>query len=306
MCLFGISFGVVFCTACLVHADTVVSFAAAPLWLSSTHVLEGESVMISTVVMKKKSERVDGVVTFKSGTSTISSAPFSLPSTESGAVVSVSWVPNPGSHNISAHISQVSVGEQAAHTATELSSVQSKEVVIVRADTDRDRVADSEDGDDDNDGITDTDEKKNGTNPKVSDSVQRTPEVAGVATTTDGLIEQARTIASSTHNALLRSTESFRLNGAEYFDMKLQEAEKKRADKIAAVQKLPSIDDIAEKKMLPLSEQFADASGILEGVTIQAYRLLVQLFSNIYAFYLVLIFLVLWILRTIWKRFSIT
>ncbi len=287
-CLFAVSFGLVFCCALYVHADELVSFATAPLWLSSTHITEGKSVQVSTVVMKKDAESAHGTVTFFADSAVIGSADFSLSSDVGGAVVAVSTVPAKGSHKISAKISKVTVmqggKEQTIAIAEE---IKSSETLVVDPDNDRDGIPDATDPDDDNDGVPDSVEIKNGTNPFVADAPVAAPAVAGAATTNaNGYVDQATNIAKSTGSNVFQTTESLRAKGKDYFDAK-------------------SKGDVSGFGSTTNADILKNPSGILAAAKSYAYKAGSFVFGNIYAFYLILILFVLWLLRKIWRRYSL-
>lgn len=290
LCLFGLSFGLVFCTACFVGAETV-SFASNPIWLSTTRTTEGVPVRVSTVVMKGGEGEASGTVTFYAGSKVIGSSEFSLPSSVGGAVVAVSFIPLAGTHAISAKIN----GDTTAE-------IRAKESLIIDPDNDRDAIADASDPDDDNDGVSDVDEKKEGTDPLKKP--EQKGQVAGMSTSTKGLANDAKAKAASIGGTLFAQSEDWRVAGATYFDEKIADAEAQKARKQAELTREPSIDEmLVEPK--PLMEQVSDASGMLETMKIQGFKALSFVFNNVYAFYIIIILFVLWLLRKFWRRHSL-
>ena len=287
-CLFAVSFGVVFCCALYVHADELVSFATSPLWLSSTHVTEGRSVTISTVVMKKDAESAQGTVTFFADGTVVGSADFSLSSDVGGAVVAVSTVPSKGTHKISAKISKVTVTQGGKEqTIAVAEEIKSAETLVVDPDNDRDGIPDATDPDDDNDGVPDSVEIKNGTNPFVADAPAAAPAVAGAATTSvSGIVDKATDIAKSTGANVFQTTESLRAKGKDYFDAK-------------------SKGGVSGFGSTTNADLLKNPTGILETAKSYAYKTGAFVFGNIYVFYLILILFVLWLLRRIWRRYSL-
>lgn len=304
--LFALSFGLVFSATYVANAEEAVSFASSPLWLSQTHVTEGVTVQVSTVVMKKEVDSAQGTVTFLSDAKVIGTADFSLSSTVGGAVVAVSFVPQIGVHGISAQISKVTVsrdGKEVVSTVPQ--SIQATEKVTVDPDTDRDTLTDAIDPDDDNDGILDAEEVKAGTNPKVKEVSKQEPVVAGAASTSLDIVSQAKVLAEKSGSSVFQKTENFRLNSAAYFDDKKTAAIKARDAKRAdAVPKDVDLDTLIEDKP-SLREQVGDRSGMLENAKVQSFSILSMIFNNKYAFYLISIFFVLWMVRKIWKRYSL-
>lgn len=305
LCLFGLSFGIVFCAACFASAESV-SFASNPIWLSDASVTEGTPVQVSTVITKQSDEAISGTVTFYAGEAVIGISDFSLTKNVGGVVVAVSWVPSRGTHGISAKITRAVVSRAGTEESLPISGeVKAKETLIVAPDNDRDAIADANDTDDDNDGIADADETRNGTDPLTKEAAPA-PQVAGAATSS-GALGKATDIAKNTGALIFAETEELRNSAADYFDAKLAETEAARKAKQEAAKPNDGADLgkllVAEPKSL--TDQVKDTSGLLEGIKMQAYKMLSFIFGNIYAFYIVLIFIVLWILRKIWKRFSL-
>lgn len=286
--LFALSFGLVFSAAYVAHADTQVSFAESPLWLDATQVLEGEDVRVSTVVMKKDAERASGTVDFYAGGIVVGSADFSLSETIGGAVVGVSFSPKPGTYAISAKITKVTVvrdgKEQVIAVAEE---IKSKETLRVALDTDRDAIPNETDTDDDGDGVSDANEVKTGTNPLLKEVVG-VPEVAGAATSSsgvEGVVAQAKEVAGPLGARIVETSEGVRTKGAEYFK------EKVAGSNVAGFAS-SSID-------------VRNPMGILEMVKNNSFKAGAFVFGNVYAFYLIALFLILWMLRKLWKRHSL-
>src|SRR5690606_35244856 len=114
--------GVAFCAVCFANAQEV-SFVSNPVWLSTSRTTEGETVILSTVITKSGAETVSGTVEFFANDSSVGVADFSLPSDAGGAVVSVSFVPSPGAHAISAKVTRAVIvrarGEETVRVAGE-------------------------------------------------------------------------------------------------------------------------------------------------------------------------------------------
>jgi hypothetical protein len=304
LCLFGFSFGIVFCAACFACAQEV-SFVSNPLWLSAASTTEGQTVQASTVVTKQGTDSVSGTVTFYAGGEALGTSDFMLSSGTGGAVVSLSFVPKKGAHTVSAKITRAAVSRGGAEeTVTVAGEAKATEALVVAPDNDRDEIADAKDADDDNDGVSDEDESKAGTNPLVKETSASVGTVAGTSTE---LVGQATDIAKNTSAMLLSKAEGLRTTAANYFDTKLKEAEaaKKTAQEAAVPEDGTDLDKIFVAEPKPISEQVKDSSGILAGVKVQAYKALSFIFNNVYAFYIILIVFVLWILRKIWRRHSL-
>ncbi len=291
LCLFGLSFGVVFCAACFANAQAV-SFVSNPLWLSSSHVTEGVSVQASTVITKQNAESVSGTITFYSNGKSIGTSDFTLPARVGGVVVAVSWAPEKGTHLVSAKVTRAVSGASQDLNVSE--EVKAKETLVVDPDNDRDGIADASDPDDDNDGASDASEVKNGTDPLKKEVTQSTaPAVAGAATTSvSGLVTQAKDIADPIGENVFETTEGWREKGKEFFDGKV--AGTSNVDGFASTTNADFVKDPKKGVM-----------GIWDMVKMYAYKTGSFIFGNVYAFYIFFILLVLWIIRKIWKRYSL-
>lgn len=290
LCLFGLSFGIVFCAACFANAQTV-SFVSNPLWLSSSHVTEGVSVQASTVIIKQNAESVSGTITFYSNGKSVGTSDFTLPSNVGGVVVAVSWAPGEGTHLVSAKVTRAVFGASQDLNVSE--EVKAKETLVVDPDNDRDGIADANDPDDDNDGMSDVEEKKNGTDPLKKEAIQSAaPSVAGASTTVSGIVAQTKDIADPIGESVFETTEGWREKGKEYFDGKV--AGTSNVDGFASTTNADLVKD--PKK---------GALGIWDMVKMYAYRTGSFIFGNVYAFYIFFILLILWLLRKIWRRYSL-
>lgn len=274
--------------ASLAHAE--VSFVSNPIWLSDSHVTEGVSVTVSTVITKRDLESVEGTVTFYAGGNAIGSADFSLPQNVGGTVVAVSFVPEKGAHTVSAKITRAVAGDSKELAVSE--EVKAEETLTVEIDTDRDGVSDAEDADDDNDGASDVDEKAKGTDP-LKKEASATPSVAGLSTTSpSALIEEAKDIAGPLGETVFETTENWREKGKEYFD--------------ANVAKTSNVNGFASSTNAALvSNPKEGVMGIWEMVSAYFFKAGAFIFGNVYAFYLFFILLILWMLRRAWRRYSL-
>lgn len=76
------------------------------------------------------------------------------------------WTPSYGEHTISATLSRIELHKVGSSTeAVTITSALAEDSIFVDYDTDKDGTGNKEDEDDDGDGITDTQEKKDGTDP---------------------------------------------------------------------------------------------------------------------------------------------
>ena len=297
--LFGVSFSVAFAAVSFADAQEV-GFVSNPVWLSTEKTTEGETVTASTVITKSGGEAVSGTVEFFANTASIGTADFSLPADVGGVVASVSFVPAKGSHAVSVKITRAVVARgTGAEEVPVTAEAKAAKSLTVEPDNDRDKIPDATDADDDNDGVSDTDEKTQGTDPKVKEVA--TPTVAGTSTSSiDGATESAKDIMAT----VFSQTETLRHSMANYFDRKIEETAQARAEKQAAASKLPDI----EEKVLnpkPLTEQIEDTSGFLEGFKIQFYKIGSFFTDNVLVFYGIGVLILLAVLRKLWRRHSL-
>jgi len=288
LCIFALSFGAVFCAACVVHAE--VGFVSNPLWLSASNVTEGSKVQVSTVVTKENVEEAEGTVTFYSDGKEIGTSDFSLPPDVGGVVVSVSFVPEDGTHSVTAKVTRAHAGEKEVTVAAE---VKAKETLRVEPDTDRDSISDAKDEDDDNDGVSDAEETKQGTDPKKNETASvATPKVAGASTSPSAIIEQAKEITGPIGETVIETTEGWREKGKDFFDTKS-----------AGKQNVKGFASTTNKDLV--SNPKEGVMGIGEMVLAYAYKAGAFIFGNVYAFYLFFLFLILWLLRKMWRKYSL-
>jgi hypothetical protein len=263
LCAFALSFGIVFCAACVANAD--VGFVSNPLWLSSSHVTEGVAVNVATAITTQGVERVDGTVSFFANEKEIGTADFLIPSNAGGVVVAVSWVPGAGTYSVSAKITRAVAGNAQDLNVTE--EVKADEPLVVEAE--RDVVSTQGRG------------------------AAAAPAVAGAATTSvGGIIEQAKSIAGPVGAEVIETTESWREKGKEYFDGKVVET-----GNVQGFASTTNKDLVSNPK--------EGVMGIWEMVQAYFYKVASFIFSNVYAFYIFFILLILWLLRKIWRRYSL-
>ena len=243
-------------------ADEAVSFATAPLWLSTTHIVEGASVRVSTVVTKAGNVSAAGAVTFYSDGKSVGSANFSLPAATPGAVVAVSWIPSVGAHHISAKITRASLSQNGQNKPVESAAeITSEDVLTVEA------------------------------KPEPVKTVAATTTQAAAASGSD-IASQATDIAKSTGNSIFQKTEEFRAAGNEFINKQLAASDAEHAEGFAS-------------SSGAIMGNIKDWKGIVAGAKTVALKAGSFIFGNIYAFYIFFILLILYILRKIWKRYSL-
>ncbi|PIR87027.1 MAG: hypothetical protein COU11_02240 [Candidatus Harrisonbacteria bacterium CG10_big_fil_rev_8_21_14_0_10_49_15] len=141
-------------SAPLAHAQEY-GFLERNIWFSQELLFAGETVRIYTVVFNGSEEDVTGTVEFYDQAEKLGEAKFSLAKGEQLRDVWIDWLAKEGEHAITARINGAS------------SAILTK---VVDGDRDGDKIGDREDLDNDNDGISDAQEKKDGTDPFKADT----------------------------------------------------------------------------------------------------------------------------------------
>lgn len=149
-----------------------VGFVPANIWFSKDPFFDGEKVRIYTIIFNGSSYDLEGAVEFLDNGVLIGKTNFSISSGGRVRDVWVDWGATGGKHAITARI----IGATASSAGGAKSSVvldnteTGKSERDVDMDTDGDDVGNTEDLDDDEDGISDVDELRNGTNPLKKDT----------------------------------------------------------------------------------------------------------------------------------------
>ena len=161
------------------HAQEFNAGFVQGLWYSQESFFANDRVRIYVAIRNNTGSDLTGTVEFydndeRIGRSTVSAL--------DGRIIEswVDWEPDFGEHRISASISKIelhTVGEKTE--AVEVRSALAEDVMFVDVDTDGDTVGNKDDIDDDCDGISDTVEQTNGTNPLVFDEPPAEPDVDG-------------------------------------------------------------------------------------------------------------------------------
>lgn len=149
-----------------------VGFVPANIWFSKEPFFAGEKVRIYTIIFNGSSYDLEGAVEFLDNGVLIGKTNFSLSSDGRVRDVWIDWEATGGKHAITARI----IGATASSASGVKSSVvldnteTGKSERDVDMDTDGDNVGNTEDQDDDEDGISDVDELRSGTNPLKKDT----------------------------------------------------------------------------------------------------------------------------------------
>ena len=135
------------------------------IWFSEAPFFEGENIRIYTAIQNNSGSDVEGELEFYDNDVYLGKKSFSALHNR----VIESWIDTTaesGDHEFSVKITQLdksSTGEDVVPITAE--SIISERLVVVKSDTDGDDIPNDIDDDDDNDGFSDIEEFKNGTDP---------------------------------------------------------------------------------------------------------------------------------------------
>lgn len=153
-----------------------VGFVPSNIWYSKTPFFVDENIRIYTIIFNGSQYDLEGSVEFLDEVDGLSrvigKTDFSISGGGRVRDIWVDWKATEGKHVIVARIvnSNISLADGTKKTA-EMENVETgKSEILTDLDTDGDKIGNATDSDDDNDGIPDSDELKNGTNPLKSDS----------------------------------------------------------------------------------------------------------------------------------------
>lgn len=141
------------------------------LWFSRSPFFAGETVRIYAALQNNSSFDIKGKTTFFDKDDKIGESAFSV---VNGRLLEVwtDWRATEGNHAISVAITEVfkvEIGKNPESITLAFASF-AQDPVMVEKDSDGDRMGDSIDNDDDNDGLADAEEKKYSTDPLAVDS----------------------------------------------------------------------------------------------------------------------------------------
>lgn len=150
-------------------------FLESSLWYSKDPFFAGETVRIYAALFNSGQDDISGTVEFFDNKQLIGTRDFFIGRGGAFAQVFTDWNVAAGAHAVEAVITKASrlpVGEAPVSIEFERTKVQ-EDSRTVDEDTDKDEVGNSADTDDDNDGASDAEEIKNGTNPLTYDAPLR-------------------------------------------------------------------------------------------------------------------------------------
>lgn len=140
-------------------AAVKIGFVSNNIWLDKdAPLLAGDQIKISTVLVNSDIKDIDGYLTFYDNNSAIGAANHFVLQSGGTSLKTVNWTAIGGNHQFKAVISSASsIGTDGTKTAINANVVSQTEVIFVDVDTD-------------GDGVPDTTETTNGTNPNNPDT----------------------------------------------------------------------------------------------------------------------------------------
>lgn len=151
-------------------------FVPSNIWYSKTPFFVDENIRVYTIIFNGSQYDLEGTVEFFDEADGLSKAigktDFSISGGGRVRDIWIDWKAIEGKHIIVARItkSNISLADGTKKTAEMENAQTGKSEVLTDLDTDGDKIGNTTDTDDDNDGVPDNDELKNGTNPLRSDS----------------------------------------------------------------------------------------------------------------------------------------
>ncbi len=227
-----------------VYAATIsnAGFIPAPLWFSRDTFFAGETVRIYTVVYNGSDSDIRGTAEFLNGDIVIGTNDFSLARGGRSQDIWIDWKATEGDSRISARIvrARATVAGGKEESIDFSQSLTAEVSVSVDVDTDKDGVGNKVDPDDDNDGISDMEEIRAGTNPLVKDAPPKSDSNKdsvsyNTNSPADRVVAVATEKASDVGSTVLLFAESVREKGSVLLDKKTTEV-RKEIEEIRAAQ----------------------------------------------------------------------
>lgn len=156
---------------CAQAASTSAGLSKDSVWFSQDPFFAGERVVVFVLVYNSNSKEMKGVLELFDGTTKIGTREFSIKGEGGSEVVEFPWDVAGGNHAFSIKIVGPVFVNGEEETEASLGAGESTKIErFADIDTDFDRVGNTTDPDDDNDGVSDVEEKKLGTDPLLADT----------------------------------------------------------------------------------------------------------------------------------------
>lgn len=244
-------------------------FAPSAIWYSKEPFFTGDHVRIYSMLYNSTDKDLSGKAVFSDNGASVGTVSFSIANGRAQDIW-VDWTAVSGNHTITAEIIDAVVsspGGAAVHISLKNRASGGNER-FVEMDTDGDRIGNSADTDDDNDGVSDAEEAKTGTNPfladtdgnGISDRADGEPRRASVQAATQtnqdttnkiqGVVAPA---AVATAAATVNAIGALREHGIDYFTQKVAAVASPSAAVTTAPATQTSQTNNVQKLLVPLS-----------------------------------------------------
>lgn len=152
---------------CVSYAQESNAGIVQGLWYSQEKIFTGDTVRIYVAIRNNTGSDLSGTVEFFDGNSRIERK--SVQALDGRIIESwADWKPTYGTHTLSANLARTELHKVGSSTqAVEVTSALAEDTIFVDHDTDKDKIGNEDDTDDDADGVSDMQEKQNGTDPLV-------------------------------------------------------------------------------------------------------------------------------------------
>jgi hypothetical protein len=176
------------------------------LWYSNEVVFAGETTRIYVAIRNNTGSDLTGTIEFFDGDKKLERKQVQA---LDGRIIEswADWTPTYGTHTLTANLSRTELFAVGSTTQeVEVVSVTASDTLFVDYDTDKDGTGNQTDTDDDQDGVSDTEEIKNNTNPLVVDLKKET--VTESQNTTDNNTVKKKDDSTSSSNQETKTDES--------------------------------------------------------------------------------------------------
>jgi len=281
-------------------AEAVNAGIVNGVWFSKVPFFSGDKVTIYTAFQNQSTNDLEGVIRFLDNESLIEEKPFEA---KQGEFITRStvWTVTYGDHTFKVIIKDLkkSDGTPVEQASGVTSGTTETKAFFADNDTDHDGIGDSTDPDDDNDGLSDVEEAKLGTNPKSRDSDNdgiddkedphpTTPEVNALSKVIN--IKTQNELASTT-SSILNTVDSARSTLASIIKSKINELDSNQNQQETATESATSTSS---------SKVSSDSNPKTQSMKLQALSLIYPLVADKLLFYLSLSISLFLLFKFIW------
>jgi len=237
-----------------INAENITNsgFIAGNIWYSQDPFFAGEEVRIYTIVFNSNQDDLLGTIEFYNNDELLGTKDFSLSGGGNTQNIWIDWVATEGVHKISAKIVKPRISKVGGEeTIISLENNQTGENErIVDVDTDGDRIGNTKDSDDDNDGILDIEDTK----PLTFDAIPEPEEDSLIDDVAKLVKENTPEVVVEQTTNIIEKVEDLRKTGSKKTEEKIIELKKEisvineEADKLKKDQPTTTKDQILDKE----------------------------------------------------------